>query len=142
MKRTSIAIMSGILLFTSCKDATPQKNSETSMTENPLLIEWNTPHGVPPFDKIKSSDYLPAFKIALKENENEIKAISENTETPTFQNTIEALEFSGKNLKRLQRIFYAVNSANTDDTLKVAAKEITPAIAATPSRLGQTVSNV
>ncbi|WP_046743078.1 M3 family metallopeptidase [Kordia zhangzhouensis] len=130
MKRTSIAIMSGILLFTSCKDATPQKNSETSMTENPLLIEWNTPHGVPPFDKIKSSDYLPAFKIALKENENEIKAISENTETPTFQNTIEALEFSGKNLKRLQRIFYAVNSANTDDTLKVAAKEITPAIAA------------
>lgn len=99
------------------------------MTDNPLLIEWNTPFGVPPFDKIESSDYLPAFRIALEENQKEIKEISESSESPTFQNTIEALEFSGKNLKRLQRVFYAVNSANTDDTLKAAAKEITPVIA-------------
>ncbi|MFK7750044.1 MAG: M3 family metallopeptidase [Kordia sp.] len=130
MKRTSIAIMSSILLFAACKDATPEKKSETTMTDNPLLTEWNTPHGVPPFDKIKSSDYLPAFKIALKENQDEITAISENTETPTFKNTIEALEFSGKYLNRIQRVFSAVNGANTDNTLKAAAKEITPAIAA------------
>ena len=129
MKRISIAITCSILLFASCKETTPEKKSDTVMTDNPLLTEWNTPFGVPPFDKIKSSDYLPAFKIALEENKQEIKEITENTEAPTFQNTIEALEFSGKNLNRIQRVFYAVNSANTDSILKIAAKEITPAIA-------------
>ena len=129
MKRTSIAIMSSILLFASCKDATPEKKSNESMTDNPLLTEWNTPFGVPPFDKIKSTDYLPALKVALEENKQEIKQITENTEAPTFQNTIEALEFSGKTLNRLQRVFYAVNGANTDSILKIAAKEITPSIA-------------
>jgi peptidyl-dipeptidase Dcp len=129
MKRTSIAIMCSILLFASCKETTPEKKSDTSMIDNPLLTEWNTPFGVPPFDKIKSSDYLPAFKVALEENQKEIKEITENTAAATFQNTIEALEFSGKNLNRLQRVFYAVNGANTDSILKLAAKEITPAIA-------------
>jgi peptidyl-dipeptidase Dcp len=99
------------------------------MTDNRLLMEWNTPFGVPPFDKIKSSDYLPALTGALEENKQEIKEITENTAAATFQNTIEALEFSGKNLNRLQRVFYAVNGANTDSILKLAAKEITPSIA-------------
>ena len=85
MKRTSLAFVCSILLFTSCKETTQKEKSETSMnTENPLLTEWNTPFGVPPFDKIKSSDYAPAFDTTLAKHKEEIQAIIDNAEIPNF----------------------------------------------------------
>ena len=62
------------------------------MSNNPLLQEWNTPFGVPPFDKIKDADYLPAFRYAIKEHNEEIDTIVNNQDVMTFENTIEAHE--------------------------------------------------
>ena len=59
--------------------------------ENPLLGEFNTPFGVPPFDQIKTEHYMPAFEEAIKQHDAEIEAIVNNPEAPTFKNTIEPL---------------------------------------------------
>ena len=63
---------------------------------NPLLAEWNTPFGVPPFGRIEASQYLPAIRAGMDENRKEIDAIVNNRRAPDFANTIEALEWSGK----------------------------------------------
>ncbi len=108
-----------------------KKSTEMSkIDQNPLLQEWNTPFGTPPFDKIKSEDYLPAFKEAMKQQDEEIEQIVNNPEAPTFKNTIVALEQSGQNLKKIKHVFYAVEGANTDDVLKATSKEIDPELAA------------
>jgi len=126
MKRTFIFLLS-ISVLMSCKEGNESKND---MSDNPLLSEWNTPFGVPPFDKIKSEDYLPAFEIALEKHKEEIKIIEENTEAPTFENTVETMELSGAILNKIQRVFFAVESANTDDVLKETAKKLAPKFSA------------
>ncbi len=105
-----------------------QKN-EKNMKNNPLIQAWNTPFGTPPFDKIKSSDYLPALEFAIKQHKTEIDKITDNPEKPTFKNTIEAMELSGSLLKKINLVFDAVESANTDDILKKTAKKIAPELA-------------
>ena len=128
MKQTFFILSAIILLAVSCKK--DSQNTETTMAENPLLIEWNTPFGVPPFDKIKSTDYLPAFKEAVKVHKAEVDAIINSKEEPTFKNTIEALEQSGKLLKKVTSAFSALSAAHTNDTLKEAKAEISPALTA------------
>ena len=68
------------------------------MVQNILLNSFNTPYHTPPFHLIKEEDYLPAFKSAIKDAEKEIKDIVNNKHTPTFENSIEALEHVGKRL--------------------------------------------
>ena len=125
MNKTKLVIILGVFLFLSCKNET-NKETETSLTDNQLLTEWNTPYGVPPFDKIKSEDYLPACREAIKIHNEEIDRIINNEEAPTFKNTIEALEISGSLLERITNAFYALSSANTNDVLKEAKKIISP----------------
>jgi peptidyl-dipeptidase Dcp len=100
------------------------------MKDNPLLADWNTPFGVPPFDMIKSEDYVPACREAIKMHKEEVDRIINNEETPTFKNTIEAIEISGKMLDRITSAFYAVSGANTDDVLKEARKVLSPELTA------------
>ncbi len=107
-----------------------QNESTMNMEENPLLSTWDTPFGVPPFDKIKDSDYLPAFDIAMAEHKQEIEAIINNDEEPTFANTIEELERSGSALSKVVRVFFAINGANTNDSLKAVHKKIAPKLSA------------
>ncbi len=108
-----------------------QQNKTTpDMTDNPLLSEWNTPFGVPPFDKIRNADYQPAFEAAMAMHKQEIEEIINNPAPPTFANTIEALERSGKMLGRVSRVFFAVHGANTNDSLREVAKEIAPKLSA------------
>ena len=128
MKQTFFILSAIILLAVSCKK--DSQNTETTMAENPLLIEWNTPFGVPPFDKIKSTDYLPAFNEAVKVHKAEVDSIINSKEEPTFKNTIEALEQSGKLLKKVTSAFSALSAAHTNDTLKEAKAEISPALTA------------
>ncbi len=109
---------------------TVKTNQEHQSTTNPLLSTWDTPFGVPPFDKIKNTDYQPAFEQAIANHTREIAAITANSEAPDFKNTIEALEFSGADLGRVSRIFFAVNGANTNDTLKAVAKAMAPVLSA------------
>jgi len=95
---------------------------------NPLLAEWNTPYQMPPFDQIKNEHYQPAIKEAIEKQQEEIKAIAENADTPDFANTIEALENSGKDLKRITRVFYNVKNANGDEDLQKIAEELAPVL--------------
>ncbi len=111
--------------------ACSQQNKTTpDMTDNPLLSEWDTPFGVPPFDKIHNADYQPAFEAAMAMHKKEIEEIINNPEPPTFANTIEALERSGKMLGRVSRVFFAVHGAHTNDSLRAVAKEIAPKLSA------------
>ena len=93
---------------------------------NPLLKNFNTPHQTPPFNDIKAEHYLPAFKEAMKRGREEIDQIVNNAEEPTFKNTIEAMENTGKLLNRISNIFFNLNSAATNDTIQAIAREVSP----------------
>jgi len=122
--RKSIAMLTaGLMAFASCQS--PDSNDPMNK-ENPLLSEWNTPFGVPPFDKIKNEHYLPAFEQGMSEHKAEIDAIVNNTEAASFTNTMEALERSGASLDNTSRVFYAVAGAHTNDVLDSVRTIISP----------------
>lgn len=100
------------------------------MNHNPLIGTFDTPFGVPPFSKIKANDYKEAFAQGIQEQNAEIEQIVNNSEPANFQNTVEALERSGKLLKRTNTIFENILSANTNDTLQQIAKEEAPVLSA------------
>ncbi len=117
-----------VALF-SCQNTNTKKETQTMKTNNNILLEdFNTPYGVPPFDKIKISDYKPAYDIAIAQKKAEIEAIIKNTEKPTFKNTIEAIEFSGSLLEQVENIFENLLSCNTNDSMEALAQEITPKV--------------
>ena len=93
---------------------------------NPLLQEFNTPFQVPPFDKIKEEHYLPALKEAMKQHQQEIDTMVNNAKPPTFENTIEALDYSGAMLQRVGNVFGVLNESMTNDRMQELAKEIAP----------------
>ena len=93
---------------------------------NPLLEKFETPFESAPFSKIKIEHYQPAFEQAIKEAKEEIDAIVNNPEEPTFVNTIEAMELSGEKLGRISSIFFNLNSAETNDDIQKIAQEISP----------------
>ncbi len=97
---------------------------------NPLLEEWRTPFGVPPFDKIKDEHILPAFQEGMKRQREEVAAIAASKEAPTFANTVAALERSGGLLDRVDSVFSNLNSADTNDRRQAIAREVAPLQAA------------
>lgn len=100
--------------------------AKSATTDNPLLQEFKTPFGVPPFDKIKPEHFLPAIKEAVNNQQKIIKGIIENKAKPDFKNTVLALEESSEKLNLIAGIFYNLLSANTNQALQDAAKEIAP----------------
>jgi peptidyl-dipeptidase Dcp len=94
--------------------------------QNPFLTEWDTPFGTPPFDKIKQEHYLPAFNEGIKHHKEEIDAIVNNGNDPTFENTIEALDYSGSLLNKVSRVFYAMTGSMTNDELQAINKAVSP----------------
>ena len=94
--------------------------------KNPLLTESAAPFGAPEFDKIRNEHYLPAFEAAIAEAKAEIDAIVANPDEPTFENTIEAMEYSGGTLNDVASIFYNLMEANTNDELQQIAEAISP----------------
>ncbi|HOK45959.1 MAG TPA: hypothetical protein PLK67_08515, partial [Bryobacteraceae bacterium] len=97
---------------------------------NPLLREWNTPFGVPPFNEIADEHFLPALKAGIDEQRREVQAISANPEPPTFANTIEALDASGELLDKVYAVFSNLTSAETNDRLQEVARQVAPMRAA------------
>jgi len=93
---------------------------------NILNNTFNTTYNTAPFSKIKTEDFLPAFKTGIKNAKAEIEAITKNSEAPTFENTIEALDYSGEELDRLSSIFFNLNSAETNDKIQKIAQEVSP----------------
>ena len=96
------------------------------MMQNILVKPFKTPFDTAPFSKIKNAHFLPAFKLAIQEAKKEIDAIVNNSDSPTFQNTIEALDFSGEQLDRISSIFFNLNSAETNDDIQKIAQEVSP----------------
>ncbi|MDM1293830.1 M3 family metallopeptidase [Sphingobacterium sp. N143] len=97
-----------------------------TMTDNPLLLAYETPFNVPPFDKIKTEHFRPAFEEAIKVHNLEIDSIVNNSDKATFQNTIVALENAGSLLGDVSRVFNNLNSANTNDSIQAIAKDLAP----------------
>ena len=93
-----------------------------------LTQKFNTKHNTAPFSIIKTEDYLPAFLENIEKARLEIDNIIKSTENPTFENTIEALDFSGEQLDRLSSVFFNLNSAETSDEMQKIAQEVTPLI--------------
>lgn len=93
---------------------------------NPLLETFNTKYTTAPFSQIKEEHFKPAFKEAINVAKAEIDTITANTEVPTFENTIEALEFSGNALDRISSIFFNLNAAETTDEIQKIAQEVSP----------------
>ncbi len=114
--------------MSACQTDHSHNKIDNKMSNNPLLQTWDTPYQTPPFSKIKESDYEPAFKAAIKEQNEAIEAIISNTKTPNFKNTIEAYEHSGDLLDRISSLFFNLNSANTNSEMDKVAEIITPLI--------------
>ena len=93
---------------------------------NPFLNEYETPFQIPPFEAIKFSHYEPAFIQGMKEHLEEIDVIANNTEAPTFENTIEALERSGKTLDKVSSVFFNLQGSNTDDDMDSLQRKVSP----------------
>jgi oligopeptidase A len=97
---------------------------------NILTSTYTTKYNSAPFSKIQMSDYQPAFEATIASARAEIEAITHNSAKPTFENTIEALDFSGQALDRLSSIFFNLNSAETCDEMQKIAQEVSPILTA------------
>lgn len=82
---------------------------------NPFLEEWNTPYGIPPFEKIQLTDYIPAVKAGIEEQNKELEAIP-TIDAPTFENTVAAYELSGKTLTKTTAVLF--NLRETEETTR------------------------
>ncbi|MGE3783842.1 MAG: peptidase M3, partial [Alphaproteobacteria bacterium] len=106
-----------------------------SAADNPLLQSWDTPFGLPPFDRIRPEHFPPAFDRAISEHTAEIAAIAALPEPPDFANTIEALERSGRLLTRIGRTFDNLTSSATDGALDAIDRDYAPRLAAHHARI-------
>lgn len=105
-------------------------NNAPKKAENPFFSEYTTPFKIPPFSKITNEDYLPAFEKGIQENKAEIEAIVNNTEEPTFENTIVALAESGELLQKVSSVFFAEDGSNTNAELQKIAEQVSPMLSA------------
>ncbi len=121
MKRSLIttAIVTLALMLTSCNNS-----------RNPLLEEWDTPFGIPPFSEVKIEHYKPAVLAAIEEHNKEIEAIINNPEAPSFENTIVALDNSGALFSRVYSVFGSETSINSTPELMAVETELAPIVSA------------
>ena len=110
-------------------------NRRQAAAENPLLAAWETPYGVPPFDRIRPEHFRPAFEEAMRRHEAEIEAVASNSEAPTFDNTILALDDAGRDLERVSLVFGMLSAAETNDELQAIEAEMMPRLTAHGDRI-------
>lgn len=115
-----------LFLFAMC---TPQE-------QNPLLAEYDTPHGTPPFHLIRLEHYEPAVREGIRQQNEEIDAITSNPEAPTFQNTVLAFERSGQLLRRVESVFGNLLSAETSDEMQQLAQKLIPLVSEHSNNIG------
>lgn len=119
MKKTLILIFLAVIVFANgCK--------KVVKSDNPFFNTYDTPFQVPPFEQIKTAHFMPAFLKGFEEQKKEVKTIINNLGEPTFGNTIKAFAYSGQLLQRVSSVFGALNSANTNDSLQVINRELSP----------------
>lgn len=126
MKKTmTLLVLSSILLIGCGK-----KDANDQLADNPFMQEWNTPFNVPPFDKIDTSDYIPAFEEGMRQQNAEIDSIINNSEEPTFENTILAMENSGQLLNKVSAVFFNLAECMNNPAMEAIAEEIYPKLSA------------
>lgn len=129
MKKFFVAIMAIVLTMTSCTKKDDAATEATNAAGNPFFTEWTTPFEAPPFDQIKVEHYRPALDSGFKKHIEEIEAITNNSEEPTFENTILALENAGGLLNKVALTFFNVCGADGDDEMKSIEAEYAPRFA-------------
>ena len=120
--------MTHIAAISVIAQTSPVENS--NIADNPLLTESSLPYHVPPFDKIKDEHFVPAIEAGMRDQLKEVEAVANDSEKPTFDNTIVALERTGRLLDRAERTFSNLNACNTNPTLQKIDKEMSPKLAA------------
>jgi peptidyl-dipeptidase Dcp len=122
MKKKTILFMAlTVILFAACKN-----KNQTKESDNPFFSAYTTPFEVPPFDKIDTSHYIPAFMEGMKQHNAEIDSIVNNTDEPTFENTILKLDKSGKLLTKVSNVFFNLSGTNSNDRMQAIEMEISP----------------
>ena len=122
-KILTIMVIATTFVMTGC-------NKNQQVADNPFMKEWETPYGVPPFDEIKTEHYLPAIEEGMKQQSEEIAAIVDNTEDPTFENTILALENSGSLLNKVTAVFFNLAECMNSPEMEAIAEEAMPKLSA------------
>ncbi|SHJ17216.1 peptidyl-dipeptidase Dcp [Cruoricaptor ignavus] len=151
MKNIATYFFAGSLAFSalSCESQKTVKNTETTMNtaqnadakipahlaDNPLMYKSPLQYETPQFDKIRDEHYRPAFEYGLKIHQQEIEQIANNPETPSFSNTIVALEKSGEILGRAQSVFYNLNGSDTNPTMQKISQDFAPIFAEHSDRI-------
>ena len=120
MKKLFLTVATAAMMF-ACTNKT---------VENPFLTEWNTPEGVPPFEQIKAEHYLPAFEEGIKQQQAEIEAIINNPEAPTFENTLEAMDKSGRLLSKVALVFFNITESDGSEELTKVQEVVLPMVSA------------
>jgi len=126
MKKIGLPFVALALILSACNTNKEQKKD----MNNPFFKEYTTPFQVPPFNEIKLEHYMPATEQGIADQLAEIKAITDNKEEATFENTILPLDLSGDLLNNVGNVFFNLNSANTNDEMQALAREITPKLSA------------
>jgi peptidyl-dipeptidase Dcp len=101
----------------------------SNTSANPLLADWTSAHGLPPFAGVAPDQFRPAFDAALAAHKKEIAAVAADKAAPTFANTIEALERSGRALDKVSSLFFVLAGANTSDAIEAVERDISPLLA-------------
>ncbi len=132
---TSVAVLGALLLSSSSPVAMtppvqPSPTQTSAARTNPLLTPSSLPFEAPPFDKIQDGDFAPALAAGMKAQLEEIAAIAGSAEAPTFENTLVALEKSGRLLERVRLVFSGLTSANTNPALQKVKQDVAPKLAA------------
>lgn len=124
---------------TAATDATDSTDAPVvdaaALADNPLLQDWDTPYGAPPFAEIDDAHYLPAMDAAIAELQGEIEAIANNEEAPTFENTIVALDKAGSALGQVALVFSNITNTDTNDTLADLETQIWPKVTAVQNEI-------
>ena len=124
--KLSIILAAASLFAVGCQN----NQSDMNDTANPFFSEWNTPYNIPDFSRIKTEHYMPAFEEGMRQQKAEIDAIVNNTEAPTFENTILAYENSGQLLREVSSIFFNLSECENSDEMEKIEEQVTPMLSA------------
>lgn len=105
-------------------------NTPKTEGENPLLVQWDTPYGVPPFDRIRPEHFMPAFERGMSLHLAQIDAITSNNDDPTFENVILAYDNSGQDLAQTALVFGMLSAAETNEQMQAIEQEAMPRLTA------------
>lgn len=122
----NLCIMTAVIAMAVIAGSCKNKNENAGLKGNPFMEEWNTPYGVPPFEKIQKEHYLPAFEEGMRQQKAAIEEIVNNAEEPNFKNTIIPLEYSDELLNKVSSVFFNLVECCNDEEMEALADTIMP----------------